>query len=210
MTIGYLESGRAPVDELDGALGLDGSNGSVDVLGDDVTTVQHAASHVFTMARIAFDHLVGRLEASVGDFTDSQLLMVSLFSRDDWSVGDQGEVDTGVWHQVGLELSQVDVEGTIEAQRGRDRRDNLTNQTVQVGVGGALDVQVATADVIDGFVVDHEGAVRVFQGSVGGQDGVVGLDDGSRDLGSWVDGEFQFGFLSVIDRKAFHQQGGES
>ena len=36
-----LESGGAPVDELDGALGLDGGNGSVDVLGDDVTTVHH-------------------------------------------------------------------------------------------------------------------------------------------------------------------------
>jgi hypothetical protein len=31
-----LETGRAPVDELNGALGLDGGHGSVDVLGHDV------------------------------------------------------------------------------------------------------------------------------------------------------------------------------
>merc|ERR1711912_206733 len=56
-----LEAGRAPVDELDGALGLDGSDGSVDILGDDVATVHHAARHVLAVARIALGHDVGRL-----------------------------------------------------------------------------------------------------------------------------------------------------
>ena len=84
-------------------------------------------------------------------------------------------MDTGVGHQVGLELGQIHVQGTIKAQGGRDGGDDLADQTVQVGVGGALNVQVATADVVDGLVVDHEGAVGVLQGGVGGQDGVVGL-----------------------------------
>lgn len=39
-----LETGRAPVHELDGTLGLDGGNGSVDILGHDITTVHQAAS----------------------------------------------------------------------------------------------------------------------------------------------------------------------
>merc|ERR1712023_121558 len=34
-----LEASWAPVDELDGTLGLDGGNGSVHVLGDNVSTV---------------------------------------------------------------------------------------------------------------------------------------------------------------------------
>ena len=50
-----LESGRAPVDELDGALGLDGSDGGVDVLGDDVSTVEESAGHVLAGARVALD-----------------------------------------------------------------------------------------------------------------------------------------------------------
>ena len=41
-----LEAGGAPVDELDGALCLDGGDGGVDVLGDDVSSVHHAARHV--------------------------------------------------------------------------------------------------------------------------------------------------------------------
>lgn len=39
---------------------------------------------------------------------------------------------------------------------------DLSNKSVQVGVGRALNVQVPTADVVDGFVVDHERAVGVF------------------------------------------------
>ena len=55
-----LEASGAPVDELDGTLGLDGSNGGVDVLGDNVSTVQHAAGHVLAVTGIALHHLERR------------------------------------------------------------------------------------------------------------------------------------------------------
>jgi hypothetical protein len=53
-----FESGGAPVDELDGPLGLDGGDGRVHVLGDDVTAVEHAASHVLAVTGIALHHLI--------------------------------------------------------------------------------------------------------------------------------------------------------
>jgi hypothetical protein len=205
-----LEASGAPVDELDGTLGLDGGNGSVDVLGHNVTTVQHTAGHVLAVAGVALHHLVGGLEAGVGDLSHRQLLVVGLLSRDDWGVGGQREVDTGVGHQVGLELRQIDVEGTIEAQRGRDGADDLSDQTVQVGVGGALDVEVTTADVVDGLVVDHEGAVGVLEGGVRGQDGVVGLNHGCGHLRSRVDGELELGLLAVVNGQTLHEEGGEA
>ena len=52
-----LESSGTPVDELDGSLGLDGGDGSVDILGDNISSVQHAARHVFSVSGIAFHHL---------------------------------------------------------------------------------------------------------------------------------------------------------
>ncbi len=88
----------------------------------------------------------------------------------------QREVDPRVRHQVGLELGEVDVEGAVEPERGGDGRDDLADEAVEIRVSRALDVQIAPADVVDGLVVDHEGAVRVFQSRVGRQDGVVGLD----------------------------------
>merc|ERR1719334_2655992 len=143
----HLESSWTPVNKLDAPLGLDGGNGSVDILGYNISPVEQAACHVLAMAGITLDHLVGGLETSIGDLGNRQLLMVGLLRRDDWCIGLQWKVDTWVGHQVGLELCQVNIEGTIKPERGGDGRDNLANESVEVGVGGALNVQVPAADV---------------------------------------------------------------
>merc|ERR1719478_770647 len=163
-----LEASGAPVDELDGALGLDGGDGSVHVLGDDVTAVHHAAGHVLAVAGVALGHHVGGLEARVGDLGNGEGLVVGLLGGDDGSVGADHEMDAGVWHQVGLELSEVDVESTIETEGSRQGGDDLTDETVEVGVGGALHVEAATADVVQGLVVKHDSDVGVLKEGVGG------------------------------------------
>merc|ERR1712029_535485 len=205
-----LKTSWTPVNKLDASLGLDGGNGSIDILGDHISPVEHAAGHVFAMTRVTLDHLVGRLKASIGDLRDTELLMVSFLSRDNRGIGDQGEMNPGVGHQVGLELCKIHIESSVKPERGRDGGHNLTNQTVEVGVGWPLNIQVAAADVIDGLIVHHEGTVRVLQGGVGGQDGVVGLNHSCGHLRSWVDGELQFRSLSIIHRESLHQQGSKS
>ena len=55
------------------------------------------------------------------------------------------------------------------------------------------------ANIVDGLVVDHEGAVGMFQSGVGGQYRVVRLNDGSRHLRRWIDGKLKFGLLSIIN-----------
>ncbi|KAG8138511.1 hypothetical protein E2320_004389 [Naja naja] len=157
-------------------------------------------------AVVALDHLVGELKAGVGDLRHRELLVVGFFGRDDGGVRGQGEVDAGVRHQVGLEFDQVDVQGPVKSQGSRDGGDNLPDETVEVRVGWALDVQVSVADVVDGFVVHHEGTVRVLQGGVGGQDGVVRLHHGGGDLRGGIHREFQLGLLAVFDREPFHQE----
>ena len=103
--------------------------------------------------------------------------MVSFLSGDYWGVGDQREMDSRVRYQVSLELSQINVEGTIESQRSSDGGDDLSNESVQVGVGRSLDVQVTSADIVDSLIVYHEGTVRVLQGGMGSQDRVVRLNN---------------------------------
>lgn len=53
----HLETGRAPIHELNRPLGLDSSDGGIDILGYDITSVQQTARHVFAVARITFYHL---------------------------------------------------------------------------------------------------------------------------------------------------------
>merc|ERR550519_523692 len=155
-----LESSRTPVHELYTALTLDSSDGSIYILRDHVTSVQHTASHVLPMSGVALNHRVGRLEARVGDFGNIERLVVGLLSRDNWSVGNQREVDPGVGNQVCLELVKIYVQSSIESERGRDGGHNLADQSVEVGVARPLNVEVTAADIVDGLVIHHEGAVR--------------------------------------------------
>ena len=87
-------------------------------------------------------------------------------------------MNSWVRDQVGLEFSDVDVQGTIESQGGGQRGDNLSDESVQVGVSGSLNVQLSSADVIDGFVIEDNGDISVFQQRVGGENGVVRFNNG--------------------------------
>jgi len=158
-----LETGGGPIDELDGALGLDCGDCGVDILGDNVTTVHHTAGHILTVTGIALNHHAGGLEHGVGDLGDGELFMVGLLGGDNGGVRGKHKMDARVRHQVGLEFGDVDVQGTVETKGGGQRGDDLGQQTIQIGVGGALDVQVATADVVKGFVVNLVGDVGVLE-----------------------------------------------
>lgn len=94
------------------------------VLGDDVTSVQQASSHVLAVSGVALDHLVVGLEARHGHLLDGVGLVGGLGGGDNGRIGDEREVDTRVWHQVGLELVQVDVQGSIETQGSGDGRND--------------------------------------------------------------------------------------
>ena len=205
-----LESSWAPVDELDGSLGLDGGNSGVDILGDDITSVHEAASHVLSVSWVALGHHGGWLEGGVGDLSDGELLVVGLLGGDDWSIRGKHEVDSWVWDQVSLEFSNINVKGTVESEGGSQGRDNLSDESVQVGVGWSLNVEVSSADVIDGLVIEHNSDVSVLQEGVGREDGVVWLNNSGGNLWGWVDGESELGFLSVVDGKSLEEEGSES
>lgn len=119
-------------------------------------------------------------------------------------------MNSGIRNQVGLEFGDIDVQGTIESEGGSEGRDDLSDESVQVGVGGSFDIEVSSADVVDSFVVEHDGDISVFEEGVGRKNGVVGFDDSSGDLGRGVDGEAELGLLAVVDGKTFEQEGAET
>jgi len=119
-------------------------------------------------------------------------------------------MDSGIWDEVGLEFSDIDVKGTIESQRGSQRGDDLSNKSVQVGVSGSLNIELSSADIVDSFVVEHNSDISVLKEGVSGKDGVVRLNDGSGDLRGWVDGEAELGFLAVIDGESFEEERSET
>jgi hypothetical protein len=122
----------------------------------------------------------------------------AFLGRYDRRVADERVVNARVWHKVGLELVQVDIEGSVKAQTGGNGADDLSNQAVQMLVVGTGDIQAATADVIDSLVVNKERAVGVLDRAVGGEDSVVRFDDGRRDARSRVHGEFELALLAIV------------
>jgi hypothetical protein len=200
---GYLECGWAPVNELDGTLGLNGGDGAVNVFGYNITTVHKNARHVLSVARVALNHHGGRLEYGTGDFTYTQLFVVRFLGGNDWRVRAKWETNSWVWYQVSLESSHVNVDLTIEAKGRRDGGNDLRNQTVQVGVRWALNVKGATADVVQGFVINHESNIGVLKHTVRRKNGVVWLYNSGGALWGWVYTEKNLGFATVVHRQAF-------
>lgn len=145
-----------------------------------------------------------------GEVLDFEALVRAAAAGHNRSVGNQRVVNTRERHQVGLELGQIDVEGTIETETGGDRANDLGDQTVQVLITGTRDVQVATADIVDSLIVNQEGTVRVLNGAVGGQDSVVRLHDSSRHTRRGVDGELELRLLAILSGETLQQQGAKS
>jgi hypothetical protein len=98
-------------------------------------------------------------------------------------------MNTRIRYQVGLEFSNINVKGTIESEGSSKRGDNLGNESVQVSIGGSLNIEVSSADIIDGFVIKHNSDISVLKEGVGSEHSVVRLNDCSGDLRRWIDGE---------------------
>jgi len=124
--------------------------------------------------------------------------VVSLLSGDHRGLRGKHEVDARVRHQVGLELGDVHIQCSVEAQGSGQGRDDLGDQSVQVGLGRALDVQVSPADVVDCLVVEHDCDVGVLEQGVGRQHGVVRLHDCGGDLRGGLHGEAELGLLALV------------
>merc|ERR1719464_1974171 len=77
-----FESGRTPIHEPDGPLGLHRPDGGIHVFGHHVPSIHHAARHILSVSRVTFHHLVRRLEHRVRDLRHRQLLMVRDLRRD--------------------------------------------------------------------------------------------------------------------------------
>jgi hypothetical protein len=57
-------------------------------------------------------------------------------------------------NEIRLEFVQIDVQGTRKAKRNSDRRDDLSNQSIQIGETRLGNPEVLFADPEDRFVVN--------------------------------------------------------
>jgi hypothetical protein len=162
------------------------------------------------VTRVALGHHVSRLKNGAGNLGNRKSLVEGLLGGNNGSIGCEHKVDTRIRHQVGLELGDINVQGTIETKRGGQRTDNLSDQTVQVGVRRTFNVKVAAADIVQGLVIEAESAVSVLQEGVGGEHRVVGLYNGGRNLRRRGDSKRKFRLASVVNRETLQEERSKS
>jgi hypothetical protein len=115
-------------------------------------------------------------------------------------------MDARVGHKVGLELRDINIEGTIESERSSQGRHNLGNQSVQVSVSRSLDIQVSAAHIVQGLVIQAESTVSVLKKGMGGQDVVVWLHNSSGHLRGRGHSEGKLRLASIVNRKSLQKK----
>merc|ERR1719195_270991 len=144
-----LEPGRAPLDEGDLIVLLQPLDGSVRLLRLDRSTVVHRDGHVLVLhwieVGVFHKHVLG-LEDVVRDLADGLGLVRSLRLTDHWRKSGGHEVESREGHQVRLELPEIAVQLSIEAEGRSHGGDDLGDDNVEIRVAGALDVQLLLAD----------------------------------------------------------------
>lgn len=109
-------------------------------------------------------------------------LTTNLIRGDNGSIRGERIMNPRIRHEVRLELIEVHIECSVEAERCRDGRDDLGNQPVQIRVGRSRYIQVRTTQVVNGLVVDKESTVAMLQRCVGVEDRIIRFHDGRGNL----------------------------
>jgi hypothetical protein len=78
-------------------------------------------------------------------------------------------------------------------QRGKRERERERGLTA-----GGGELESAEADIVEGLVVKDHALVSVLDKLVDGEGGVVGLNDGVRDLGGWEHREGEHHSVRVL------------
>ena len=93
------------------------------------------------------------------------------------------KVETREWNHVDCKLSEISIELAREAKASGNARHCQRDEMIQVSVGGSGQLKGSEADIIQGFIVNAEGLISIFDQLMNGEGGVVGLDNSVGHLG---------------------------
>ena len=155
----------------------------VNLLGGNATTEGDGGGQVTSGPGVGGGHHVLGVEHLLGELRNRELFVLLSVLGEERSKPDQEEVETREGDQVDSQLAEIRVELTRETERAGNTAHNLGDKTVQVTVGGGVQLQSLVANLVQGFVIDTENLISVLNKLVKRQGGVVRLDNGIGDLG---------------------------
>ena len=147
------------------------------------------ASEIAAVAKVGSSHHVLGVEHLLGQLRNSNSTEGVRATAGEGSESNHEKVETRERNHVDSQFAEIRVELAREAETSGNTRHDSRDQVVKISIRWVGELEGSHANVVERLVVNTEGLVRVLDQLVDGKSGVVGLDNGVRDLGGWNDGE---------------------
>ena len=141
------------------------------------------------MPGVSSAHHVLGIEHLLGELGDGKSSVLLGSSGGEGGESNHEEVESGEGDQVDGQFSKIRVQLTGESKAAGNSGHGGRNQMVKITISGGGELEGSEADVIEGFVIDDHALIGVLDQLMDGKGGIVGLDDGVRDLGGGDNGE---------------------
>merc|ERR1719229_1102403 len=171
-----------PLHEVGGVLVLHVQHLLIHLLRRHAPAEERRSREVAAVSRVSRAHHIFGIKHLLRELRNRESTVLLRAARGQRSEAGHEEVEPREGDEVHRDLPEVAIELPGKAEARRNTAHGCAHQMVEVPICWRRELQRAEAYVIERLVVEEEALVGVLDELMEGQDGVIGLHHGVRDL----------------------------